>query len=233
MIHEIITVMRKELREITGDRYARRGALVQSAVMILALGVLFPSSSPDAWVNASPQPLVFFLLFPGIVAATVAADAFAGEQERKTLETLLATPLSDRGILFGKAAAAFSLGASVAVVALVVSMITLSVKLGTAFVLAPTMLLGALGAAMSSATLLTAASIHVSLRVPVARSAQQTTSILSLLVFAGVSFAWKSLGIALTWQTLGMTELALATLGLVLLEVARAQFHRERFFERR
>jgi ABC-2 type transport system permease protein len=48
-----------------------------------------------------------YLLVPLLVAAVVAADTFAGEKERKTLEALLYTPLSDRELLVGKLLAAW------------------------------------------------------------------------------------------------------------------------------
>ena len=233
MIYEILTVMRKELRELFGDPYARRGALVQASVLVVALGILLPWSSPGAWIAADPKAVLFFLLFPGMVSSTVAADGFAGEQERKTLETLLATPLSDRGILFGKAAAAFVMGAGMGIVGFIAAVVSVSVAGAGAFIPAPVVVLGALFGAAASAAVLTAISILVSLRIPVARSAQQTTSILAGLVFAGVSMTWSSLGLVLTWRSLVATELTLAVLALLLLELARARFRRERFFDRR
>ncbi len=43
-----------------------------------------------------------YLMVPLVVASVVAADSFAGEKERKTLEALLYTPTTDRELLFGK-----------------------------------------------------------------------------------------------------------------------------------
>ncbi|MGE5124548.1 MAG: ABC transporter permease subunit, partial [Acidobacteriaceae bacterium] len=40
--------------------------------------------------------LPFFLIIPLMVASMLAADSFAGEKERKTLEALLYTPTTDR-----------------------------------------------------------------------------------------------------------------------------------------
>jgi ABC-type Na+ efflux pump permease subunit len=45
----------------------------------------------------------FFLLLPLMVASTIAADSFAGEKERKTLEALLYTPTTDRELFVSKA----------------------------------------------------------------------------------------------------------------------------------
>lgn len=46
--------------------------------------------------------LPFFLMIPLMAASLVAADSFAGEKERKTLEALLYTPTTDRELLIAK-----------------------------------------------------------------------------------------------------------------------------------
>jgi ABC-type Na+ efflux pump permease subunit len=43
-----------------------------------------------------------FLLLPFMVSNVIAADSFAGERERKTLESLLYTPLTDRELFLAK-----------------------------------------------------------------------------------------------------------------------------------
>jgi ABC-2 type transport system permease protein len=48
-----------------------------------------------------------FLVVPLMVSAVLAADAFAGEKERRTLEGLLHLPISDRDLFVAKLAAAF------------------------------------------------------------------------------------------------------------------------------
>jgi ABC-type Na+ efflux pump permease subunit len=48
-----------------------------------------------------------FLIVPLMVSAVLAADAFAGEKERKTLESLLHMPLADRDLFVGKLFTAF------------------------------------------------------------------------------------------------------------------------------
>ena len=48
-----------------------------------------------------------FVIVPFMVANVIAADSFAGERERKTLEALLFTPLTDAELLIGKLLAAW------------------------------------------------------------------------------------------------------------------------------
>ncbi len=48
-----------------------------------------------------------FLIVPLMVSAVLAADAFAGEKERRTLETLLHLPIDDRDLFLAKLLTAF------------------------------------------------------------------------------------------------------------------------------
>lgn len=48
-----------------------------------------------------------YLIVPLMVASVVAADSFAGEKERRTLEALLHAPISDRDLVLAKVSAAF------------------------------------------------------------------------------------------------------------------------------
>jgi ABC-type Na+ efflux pump permease subunit len=49
----------------------------------------------------------FFLIIPLMASSVISSDSFAGEKERKTIEALLATPLSDSELLFGKMLVSF------------------------------------------------------------------------------------------------------------------------------
>jgi ABC-2 type transport system permease protein len=48
-----------------------------------------------------------FLIVPLMVASVLAADALAGEKERRTLEGLLHLPISDRDLFYAKVTSAF------------------------------------------------------------------------------------------------------------------------------
>ncbi|MDD1776219.1 MAG: ABC transporter permease subunit [Candidatus Methanomethylicus sp.] len=49
----------------------------------------------------------FFLIIPLMASSVLAADSFAGEKDRKTLEALLATPLTNRELMLGKILVSF------------------------------------------------------------------------------------------------------------------------------
>lgn len=65
-------------------------------------------SARQAWVVYATTYMFapMFLIIPILVTSGIAADSFAGERERRTLEALLYTPLSDEELLAGKVAAA-------------------------------------------------------------------------------------------------------------------------------
>jgi ABC-type Na+ efflux pump permease subunit len=61
-----------------------------------------------------------FLILPLMVSSVIAADSFAGEKERKTLESLLYTPTSDRELFTAKLLGAWTAAVAVALLSFVV-----------------------------------------------------------------------------------------------------------------
>lgn len=49
----------------------------------------------------------FFLIIPIMASSVIGSDSFAGERERKTIEALLATPISDGELFLGKILVSF------------------------------------------------------------------------------------------------------------------------------
>ncbi|MDP9149553.1 MAG: ABC transporter permease [Myxococcota bacterium] len=223
-------LVRKELLEIVGDRKSRQSGLVQGAVFIGLLGVFVPGANTPYWVEDSPATPLFYAFLPGIAAASIAADAFAGERERQTLETLLATPLSEATIVYGKAFAAIAYGVAIAACGLAVSIVTLNVG-AWPYVPSLAMLIGALGAALASALVMASVAIVVSMTIPVARTAHQISWIGSVAILSAGLGLWNALGLALTWRNVAFAEVGFALIGVIVFDIARMLFRRERFFE--
>lgn len=72
----------------------------------------------------------FFLIVPLMTSAVIAADSFAGEKERKTLEALVYTPTSDLELYVGKFLAPWLAAIAVSTVGYVVFVIVASVAAG-------------------------------------------------------------------------------------------------------
>jgi ABC-2 type transport system permease protein len=92
MIGEIGTVAWKEWRNQLAVR--GRGGIV---LFVVLFGFALPLIQRQFF-------LIFAVLLPLLLTISAATDSFAGERERHTLETLLATPLTDGAILGGKLA---------------------------------------------------------------------------------------------------------------------------------
>jgi len=92
---------------------------------------LMPTGLLDELSGYTPdqQVLVFtlvymlapmFLIMPLMVSSVLAADSFAGEKERKTLEALLYTPTTDRELFTAKLLGSWSAAIAVALLSFVV-----------------------------------------------------------------------------------------------------------------
>ena len=76
-------------------------AVATLIVFLAMIGIFLPWLLGPLWLRA-PWVTMIWAWIPMFLVTTVTADSFAGERERRTLETLLATRLSDGAILWGK-----------------------------------------------------------------------------------------------------------------------------------
>jgi hypothetical protein len=107
LISDVWTVMWKEWRELLIQRVRLRGGALSLLVVVAVFSIVLPLQIGSDWVE-SPMVLFFAGWVPFVSTAHVVADSFAGERERHTLETLLASRLSNQAILFGKVCTAVS-----------------------------------------------------------------------------------------------------------------------------
>lgn len=112
MITDIGTVFWKEWREFlsnaSGGNARSRGILYMALIVMISLFIAFQTKG--AWLTTPLPVLIDAIYMPLVTVLSTVADSFAGERERHTLETLLASRLTDRAILFGKLAAVASYG---------------------------------------------------------------------------------------------------------------------------
>jgi hypothetical protein len=103
----IRAVVRMELRS-----YRRKRSIVVTMGLLPLIFLveptleifLIPASTPDLG-HYVIFPLIYMLLIPVIVPATLAAYSIVGEREQGTLEPLLTTPIRRQELIVGKAAA--------------------------------------------------------------------------------------------------------------------------------
>jgi len=85
---------------------------VGSLIAVLPEGVRseivgFNTNQTIAYLMLTFIFMPFFLLIPAMASSVISSDSFAGEKERKTIEGLLATPLTDGELMVGKMLVAF------------------------------------------------------------------------------------------------------------------------------
>jgi ABC-type Na+ efflux pump permease subunit len=138
----------------------------------------------------------FFLIIPIMASSVIGSDSFAGERERKTIEALLATPISDSELLMGKILVSFIPAmvitfASFGLYTVVVDSITYGMFNGMLLLPNLNFLVMILGVAPTLALCSIGLTVIISAKVKGFKEAQQISVVLLLpvlgLVFAQIS----------------------------------------------
>jgi ABC-2 type transport system permease protein len=221
---DFATVFWKEWKEIVLERSAGGSGSYRPLILLVLLGIFVPlQMGPERFFRATG--LLAPTLFSAIVVTTVIADSFAGERERHTLETLLASRLSDGAILFGKIASCIAYGWLISISCVVAGAMTVNVVNWHGQILmfhdAASWLILLLGPPLMGGVVATAG-VLVSLRAATVRGAQQTLSVAFAALFLGIVFGsgslpaeWKA-WFARTIFTWSQTDLVLAAAGMLL-----------------
>jgi ABC-2 type transport system permease protein len=227
--------------------YARKPSVVYSTVaMPLIVGVVFPllvhyyitSSAKGLSAAAAPRLLdsfsIWFIIAAAITPTAIASYSIVGEKLQKSLEPMLATPMSDGDILLGKTISALLLPL-VAVYAgslAFMSLVDYFTHSLLGYYYYPNWHIGAILLAVPFAALLCVqVNVVISSRMTDARSAQQS-GVLVMLPFIGVFLA-SELGLfELNDTNLVILAGALAIISVAMFVVARATFQREEILTR-
>ncbi len=174
MKEDILTVMWKERKGLFRIRGRRAQALLAMFSPVL-LAIYLPLQEGARWVEGPLSVLLAFIA-PLILVGMSIPDSFAGERERHTLPTLLASRLSDRAILFGKIITSVAFGWGVTVILLAIGLVTVNVAHWDGHILfyKPSILLADLAFSFLVAMLTAGAGVLFSLRAATAQEAQQT-----------------------------------------------------------
>jgi ABC-2 type transport system permease protein len=227
-VRDIRVVAGKELREIVGAGGGRRG-LVRELLFVGIFGLFFPLSQAEVWRTGS-VPAVFALMIPLFLVGPHVADSFAGEKERGTLETLLATRLPDRSIYLGKIFAVVGYAWVVTLLILLASLVALNLTgagepnsgleswatQDTGLFVYPEFVWAAWAAgSIASGLLLASIGTFVSLRSKTVRAAHQAMMIPLFIIIFGGSFGIPLLFRVLSPETQNMLLERVETLSAV------------------
>ena len=230
---DILTMVWKESKDVFFQGGWR--SLIRPLFVIGIIGIYLPLQFGPQWVDLTPIGMILLLWIPFFVIISFIGDVIAGERERHTLETLLASRMPDRAILLGKVVSTVLYAWGMSVLSLLVGLVLVDLvrtqgnwmfyPLGL-FVdaLVLSLLVGVLGAS---------AGVLVSLRVSTVRQAQQILSIGTIVFVFGSVFALQvvpaNVVSSLTYsQILLVAMVVIAVLDAILLGLSVVSFQRSR-----
>ncbi len=184
MIRDMWTIITKDLKEIIFNRGTARSGLLSIAVILGLIGVYLPLQGGEEWLT-NPVSMLAWAWLPVFLVVSVVTDAIAGERERHTLETLLASRLTDRAILLGKIGAAVLYGWGLAMAGVLLGAVTVNIvhPAGGVQFYPLGSFLGVVVFSLLTAVLMSSIGVFVSLHAPTARVAYQRMSLVMLALF--------------------------------------------------
>ena len=235
MMSDIWTVIWRERKTLFRYRGSRLRTVLSILVPVVMVAVYFPWQTED-WADSYVS--LFSAVVPMMMVLLTVPDSFAGERERHTLGTLLATRLPDRAILFGKLAVSVAVGFWMMLGVLALALVTANTAHwdGQVHFYSVTVLLADLGFGLLLAILIAGAGVLISLRASTVQEAQQLLGaavmtppillgLLALLLSERIGDAVEGIG-ATQAVLIVMAALAVAGAGLVI--AATARFRRAR-----
>jgi ABC-2 type transport system permease protein len=234
---DLWTIIWKEWKDFlwSGGRYD----LFRPLLVIAILGIVLPLTFEQRWIELDSAAILIILYAPFMLIISFIGDAIAGERERHTLETLLASRISDRAILLGKVlvAVGFNWGMTVFCLLLGAVVVNLSQGNGLWVFYAPINLFVTLLVLSLLTNLLAASSgVLISLKSATVRQAGQTMIlcmiILGLAVYGVAMFLPASATASLTTSQIVLIVIGtLAMLDTILLAAGVVSFQRSRLIQ--
>lgn len=231
---DIWTIVWKEWRD--GLFPGGKMESLRPLIFIALLGILWPLISGRSWLTLSTFMVLMSVWFPFFFILNYIGDAFAGERERHTLETLLASRISDQAILLGKLIATVSYIWGMALIASLLGMVVLNLSKGQGpwmFYTPFSHWLGVLFFTLLACLLSASGGILVSLHSATVRQAQQTLLLSSLVLSMAIYFIVRTVPpqvfTAMSYsQIVLIAVLVLTVIDAILLAISMASFHRSR-----
>lgn len=220
-----IAIMKKDLKEIS------RNFQVFGVMLLIPIifGVVFPIIISVVAAAVPPEEIGFlinlysgfFLMMGAIIPTVVASDSFAGEKERKTIEALLAAPISDGELFLGKVLVSFVPTIALTYVSATIFCVLVNIALG-AFILPNLNFIYILLATPLFTLLAIETTVFVSVRVKGFREAQQLAGVILVPVLAIVFMnAFTTVIFEFPWNLLLFGALIGADIGLYGLAVKK------------
>jgi ABC-2 type transport system permease protein len=194
MIADIWTVTWKEWQEFRDQLLSLRRGGLSALILALILGVIAPVQLGPEWVH-SKIVVAYWPLLAATMVSSLIADSVAGERERHTLETLLASRLSDSAILIGKIAAAVLYGLGFAVANLLIGLVAVNVAYSESapILFAPQRLVVTILLTILASLFMAGIGVFISLRASTVKQAQQAFGIAIIVITMGPLLLFNAL----------------------------------------
>jgi ABC-2 type transport system permease protein len=218
---------------------ASRSKLLQMLLFPIILNTVFPITWGPDWVNDFP-PILSSIIIPALLIAIMVPDSFAGERERHTLGTLLASRLPDLAIFLGKLITPIVMGWVVALLLSLVSLVVVNIAHGKGELLLFTLpiTIGVITVSFLISTLMAGAGVLVSLRSETVQEAAQKLLnfvVIPAVVVQVVPMIFRSQFLTFMKTVDGLQLLIIAGVVLVVIDigvfiVAITSFRRSRMY---
>jgi len=237
IVQDIGSVIRKELKELFASGEGRSRYL--SLIILGLFGIVLPLTTGlrnPSWATSAIPVGLYGLIMPLLLIMSVGADSFAGERERHTLETLLASRLPDQAIFFGKLISITLFAWGQGLLAALAGLLVINIAHRGALQLYPPSIVvaivvfGLLVALVGAAT-----AALVSLRASTVRQAAQMLSVGVMVIIFGLTFGIQALPAQVRQQLSSGANssaagqalaAALAVIAVILIAWAMALFRR-------
>jgi ABC-2 type transport system permease protein len=230
---DILTMMWKESKDSLFQGGWR--SLIRPLFVVAIMGIYLPLQFGPLWVDLTPIGMVLLLWIPFFVIISFIGDAIAGERERHTLETLLASRMPDRAILLGKIVTTVFYAWAMGVFSLLLGLVLVDLfrTQGHWMFYPLDLFVDAIILILLASVLGASAGVLVSLRVSTARQAQQILSVGTIVFVFGVTFAVRAVPAnvisSLSYpQFLLIAMAVIAVLDAILLGASLVSFQRSR-----
>jgi ABC-2 type transport system permease protein len=230
---DILTMVWKESKDVFFQGGWR--SLIRPLILVGVIGIYLPLQFGPRWVDLTPIAMILLLWLPFFVIISFIGDVIAGERERHTLETLLASRMPDRAILLGKVVATVLYAWGMGVLSLLLGLVLVDLfrTQGHWMFYPLDLFVDALVLSLLVSVLGASAGVLISLRVATVRQAQQILSIGTIVLVFGSLFALQAVPAnvlsSLTYsQSLLIAMAVIAVLDAILLGLSLVSFQRSR-----
>lgn len=192
-MNDFWTIVWKETKDSV---FSSRGSeFIIPVMVIVIMGIIIPWQFGPLWLSLSPAMITIVCYIPFFLTTSYIGDAVAGERERHTLETLLASRISDGAVLWGKVTMSIAYAWGLTLIGLLLGLVVANLLSGQRrweFYHPTDIFLEMLLLSLSASLLSSSGGVLISLRAASVRQAQQTMAVGTLILLIAIVLTLKS-----------------------------------------